>query len=140
MVKVLFADNHAVVRDGIRRILADDSRVEVVGEAADFSEAITQAQQITPDVLVVDPHMPFEPDLSLCELSAQLNSCGAGILGISFTNDDDARLLATSMGAAELLDKTQLGKELIPSIMRVASARNGFSPVVSVKPSNRSEL
>ena len=130
MVRVLFADNQAAVRGCILRILADDPRVEVVGEAADFSEAITQAHKIRPDVLILDLYMPFEADLSLRELSAQLNSCGAGILGISFANDDHAKALARHMGAAHLLDKVELGERLIPAIMQVASSGNPLPPPV----------
>lgn len=51
---------------------------------------------------------------------AQLNSCGAKVLGISFANDNDARALGESLGAVELLDKTKLAKELIPAIVRLA--------------------
>lgn len=121
MVRVLLADNHAVVRDGIRGVLAQDTSIQVVDEATDFSQAITKAQKLRPEVLIVDLHMPFEPNLSLRELAVQLKCCGTVILGISFANDDDARSLATEMGAAELLDKVQLGKVLIPAILRVAS-------------------
>lgn len=138
MVRILLADNHDAIRDGIRRVLAEDTRIRVIDEACNFSEAIAKAHQISPDVLILDLHMPLGPGLSISDLRAQLNSCGARLLGMSFANDDDARSLATSMGAAELLDKMQLGKELIPSIMRVASANNRFSPALSVKPSDRS--
>ena len=138
MVRVLFADDHAVVREGIRRVLADDARIQIVGEASDFTDAITKAHKIRPDVMVLDLHMPCEPNLSLRELGVQLNSCGAGILGISFANDDDARSLAAQMGAAELLDKVQAAKVLIPAILRVGSERNCPPPAVFVKPSDRS--
>lgn len=120
MVKVLFADNHAAVRNGMRALLAADPRVSVVGEASDLIEAITKAYNTRPDVLIVDVHMPFMPDLSITNLRAQLSSCGARVLGLSFANDDEARCLATSMGAAELLDKVQIARELIPAILRVA--------------------
>lgn len=49
---------------------------------------------------------------------------GAAIVGISFAHDDDARSLAAQMGAAELLDKTELSKVLIPAILRLASEHN----------------
>lgn len=140
MVRVLFADDHAAVRDGIRRMLADDSRVEVVGDASDFSEAIKKAQNTRPAVLILDLHMPVGPGLSINNLRAELNSCGGKVLGISFANDDDARSLAVSIGAAELLDKMQMGKELMPAIMRLTSAGNGFPSAVSVKSSDRSAL
>ena len=109
MVGVLFADNHAIVRDGILRILAGDSRIKVLDVASDFSEAITKAHKAKPDVLIVDLHMPFEPLSKGSDLTSELNSCGAKVLGISFANDDDARLLAKSIGAVELLDKVTLG-------------------------------
>lgn len=124
MISVLLADNHTVVRDGMRRLLAVDTRIRVEDEACDFSDAVFKARMIRPDVLILDLHMPFEPDLSIGELRVRLNSCGAAILGISFAYDDDARSLATQMGAAELLDKTQLSKVLIPAILRLASEHN----------------
>ena len=140
MVRVLLADNHAIVRDGIRRVLAQETRIQILDEACDFPEAITKAQKIRPDVLILDLHMPFESNLSLRELGIQLKSCGASILGISFANDDDARSLAREMGAAELLDKVQLVKVLIPAILRLASSRKCFPPPKVAEPSERSAL
>jgi DNA-binding NarL/FixJ family response regulator len=140
MVKVLFADNHTVVRDGVLRLLANEPRVAVLGDATDFSEAITKARTMKPDVLIVDIYMPFEPHLSLRELSAQLNSCGARVLGMSFANDDEARALATRLGAAELLDKTELSGQLIPAILRVASGSTHFPSPVSAISGERSAV
>lgn len=140
MTRVLLADNHDLVRRCILHILAGDPRVVVVGEASDFPETVKKAQKTRPDVLILDLHMPLDPGVSISDLHGELSSFGARILGISFATDDDARSLATHMGAVELLDKTQLGKELIPSIMRVASAGNCFPPAVSVKPSDRSAV
>lgn len=136
MISVLLADNHTVVRDGMRQLLADDTRIHVDGEACDFSEAILRTREIRPDVLILDLHMPFEPDLSIGELRVRLNSCGAAILGISFAYDDDARSLATQMGAAELLDKTQLSKVLIPAILRLASEPRCFHQRRLLNPNN----
>jgi hypothetical protein len=73
-------------------------------------------------------------------IRAESDSCRARVLGISFANDDDARSLAASMGAADLLDKMQMGKRLIPSIMRVAYAGICFPPAISVKPNHRSPV
>ena len=127
MVKVLLADNHAVVRDGILQLLAGEPRIQVLGDASDFSEAIIKAHQFRPDVLILDLHMPLERGLSHSDLNGQLTSCGAKVLGMSFANDDDAKSMAQSMGAVELLDKISLGKELIPAILRLGLA-NAYSP------------
>lgn len=122
MVKVLIADDHAVVRGCILRLLGDDPTIEVLGEASGFSEAISKAKKLTPDVLIVDLHMPDEHDLSNGGLRRELNSCSARILGISFANDEEAESLARNMGAVELLDKTCLATDLIPAILRLALA------------------
>ena len=58
MIRVLLADDHAVMRRGIREILAGDSEVEVIGEAADGREAIRLADKLKPDVLIIDLGMP----------------------------------------------------------------------------------
>ena len=121
MLRVLVADNHAIVRAGILRLLVGDPRIKVLGEASDFSEAVTKAHNFRPDVLILDVHMPRGAGLMSSDVNGELTSSGAKVLGISFANDDDARSLANALGAAELLDKINLGKELIPAIIRLAA-------------------
>lgn len=140
MVRAVLADNHAGIRGYIIRILADDSRIQVVGEASDFPEAIAKARKLRPDVLILDLHMPHGLGVSKNDLGAQLNSCGTKLLGISFADDGDARALATKMGAVELVGKINLAKQLIPAVVRVASARTDLPPSIRVKPAIRSEL
>jgi DNA-binding NarL/FixJ family response regulator len=57
-IRVLVADNHAIVRKGIRALLATEPDMEVVGEAADGQEAIVETQKLHPDVVVMDLSMP----------------------------------------------------------------------------------
>lgn len=140
MVRVLFADNHAIVRKGIGQILASDPGIQVLGAASGFSEAIYEALQSRPDVLVVDVDMPPPDGLSASDLASQITSSGAKVLGMSLLNDDDARSFATSIGAAALVDKLKLATELIPAIMKAASARNYFPPSVAAKPGDGSSL
>jgi DNA-binding NarL/FixJ family response regulator len=136
MVNVLLAENHAVVHNGILRLLAESSRIKVLGDAFDFSEAIAKARKFRPDVLILDLHMPLKPGLSSSDVNGELNLCGAKVLGISFANDEDAKSLAREMGAVELLDKTKLGKELIPAILRLGFASDCPPPPVPSKPSD----
>lgn len=140
MVKVLLAENHAVVHDGILRLLAESSGNKVLGDAFDFSEAITKARKFRPDVLILDLHMPLKPGLSSNDLTGELNSCGAKVLGISFANDEEAKSLARKMGAVELLDKTKLGKELIPAILRLGFANDYPPSTLPAKPRDASEV
>lgn len=140
MVKVLLADDHAIVRAAILRLLDNDPRIKVLGDASDFSEAMTMAHKVRPDVLILDLHMLSKPGSSSNDLRGELNSCGAKVLGISFANDDDAKSTAQSIGAVELLDKINLGKELIPAILRLGFANDYTPPIVPAKPSDASEL
>ena len=57
-IRVLIVDDHSVVREGLRMLLARDPDLEVVGEAADGAEALEQARQMRPDVVVMDLLMP----------------------------------------------------------------------------------
>jgi two-component system response regulator NreC len=57
-IRVILADDHAIVREGVKRILAGESDIEVVGEAADGAEAVALAERLHPDVAVLDISMP----------------------------------------------------------------------------------
>src|SRR5438552_10782548 len=102
MVRVVLADSHPVVRKGMEQLLEREPGIRVLGAVSNLSEAIATTQELRPDVLILDVDMPCEPGSSTSDLNAQLNSCGAKILGISLANDDADRSLATSIGAAEL--------------------------------------
>ena len=64
-IRVLVADDHTIVRTGIRHVLEGESEFELVGEAANGSEALTLAERLRPDVIVVDISMPGESGLRL---------------------------------------------------------------------------
>ena len=57
-LKVLFVDDHALVRRGFRRMLEDEPTIQVVGEASDGMEAVERAEQLRPDVIVMDCALP----------------------------------------------------------------------------------
>jgi len=57
-IRVLVIDDHAIVREGLRRLIAKDATISVVGEAASRREALTQSTHPHPDVIVVDLHLP----------------------------------------------------------------------------------
>ncbi len=58
MIRVLLADDHTLLRQGLRRILAEDPALSVVGEAADGAEAVARARALTPDIVLMDVQMP----------------------------------------------------------------------------------
>jgi DNA-binding NarL/FixJ family response regulator len=114
-IKVLLADDSDAVRSAIRRILEEDSRINIVGEAATFERTVQMIGDLKPEVLLLDLHMAekreFTPDLVKAQLGCVCT------LAISFSNDDEANQLAESYGAVSLLDKMKLYSDMIPAIM-----------------------
>ena len=119
-IKVLLADDTAVVRQAIRRLLETHGEVEVVGEAADFGQTIQMANDLKPQVIVMDLHMPDQDKVTPQDVKSGLN-CDSRLLAISIWNNEDAKTLAKSFGAASLPDKAELSEKLIPTLSQLAS-------------------
>jgi chemotaxis response regulator CheB len=121
-IRVLVADDSHLMRSAIRRILEDEPRIVVVGEAATFAKTIQMIGNLKPEVLLLDLHMAekraFTPELVKSQLSCVCT------LAVSFSNDDEARQLAESYGAVALLDEMKLFSEMIPAILRCQSQRS----------------
>ena len=121
-IKVLLADDSHIMRSAIRKILEEERRIQVVGEAETFAKAVQLIADTKPNVLLLDLHMAekreFTPDLVKSQLGCVCT------LAVSFSNDDEARQLAESYGAVALLDKMKLFIEMIPAIMRCQSDRS----------------
>src|ERR1700704_2691046 len=98
-IRVLIADDHAVVREGLRAFLDLQEGIEVVGEAADGEEAITLAQRLRPDVILMDLVMPRLDGIAAMR---RLRSADAGVRVIVLTSfaQDDRLLPAIQAGAA----------------------------------------
>ena len=77
MTKVLLVDDHPLFREGIRALLSAESDIEVVGEASDGKQAIELAQELSPDVIVMDLVMPFDKQQN------PFQSLFQGLLGIA---------------------------------------------------------
>jgi chemotaxis response regulator CheB len=123
-IKVLVADDSDIVRRGIRHILEAQPEVELVGEAADFGETIQMTNDLKPQVIVMDLHMPNETKVAPLDVKSHLND-GSLLLAISFWNEEEAKALAESFGAVALLDKTELSNKLIPTIMQLVLPNAG---------------
>ena len=111
-VRVLLAEDAELVRKGIRVLLSECEVITLVGEAATFFEAVQKAEELLPDVIILDLHM--------ADGAKQHLPAGTKLLAISFANDDEAKASAGRIGAAKLLDKMNLSQELIPAILELA--------------------
>jgi DNA-binding NarL/FixJ family response regulator len=125
-VSVLLADDAAIVRNAVALLLKAEPAITILGEAANFRQAISMAMALKPDIILLDLHMPdahaFEPAF----IKTQLLLSGAQVLGMSLSSGEDdavARNRADSLGAVLLLDKAEFGRQLIPAIMRLHASQ-----------------
>jgi DNA-binding NarL/FixJ family response regulator len=116
-ISVLLADDSDVFRHALRRCFQDQPEIVVVGEASDFSEAVRLAEQVRPDVVLLDLRMKDSHGLDALAASPKLISSGATIVAISFSCDDQAKDLAEQIGAVKLLDKVNLYTDLKSTIL-----------------------
>ena len=128
-IRVLVADDHMVVRSGIRHVLENEADFEVVGEAATGSEAISLTFDLKPDVVVLDISMP---DLSGLEVAAQLRgSSTTRVLILSMHNNAEYVLESVRAGAHGYLLKDTAAAELRTAIRAVCRGESYFSPPVA---------
>src|SRR5262245_54042224 len=131
-IRILVADDHPVVRDGLTAILSTQSDFEVVGEAGNGSETIRQATTLKPDVILLDLEMP---ELDGVQALIQLRQTYPGARVIVFTAfDTDERILgAVQAGAQGYLLKGVPREELFKAVRIVHSGGSLLQPVVASK-------
>jgi len=118
-IRVLLADDHVMVRQGIRELLTSQPEFEVVGEAATGSDAVARVLQSRPDVVLLDIHMPSGDGLwATSEISREAPS--ARVLILTVSTDDDHLKESLRRGAAGYLLKTSPADSLFQAIREVA--------------------
>jgi DNA-binding NarL/FixJ family response regulator len=122
-IKVLVADDSDIVRRAIRQLFQEHPEIELVGEATGFEETIQMANDLKPQVVLMDVYMNRDNGDSLTDIVSKLNACTSPIVAISIFNDEQTKKLAESFGAVTLLDKMELSDILIPTIQKFARLR-----------------
>jgi NarL family two-component system response regulator LiaR len=135
-IKVLIADDHAVVREGTRRILEQEPDMEVVGEAGDGEEAVNLATDLKPDVAIIDIAMP---KLDGIEATKRIKATwpSINVLILSAYDDDQFIFSLLEAGAAGYLLKSIRSRELIDAIRAVYSGESVLHPSIARKVLNR---
>ncbi len=131
-IRVLLAEDHAVVREGTRELMRRERDMEVVGEAGDGEEATKLAVELQPDVVLMDIAMP---KLNGIEATKQIKPrCPATAVLILTAYDSDQYIFALlEAGAAGYLLKNVRGRELIEAIRAVHAGESVLHPVVTRK-------
>lgn len=131
-IRLVLADDHAVVRSGTRELLEQQPDLKIVGEAADGEEAIRLAHELKPDVLVMDVRMPR---LSGVEATKRIKAeCPEVKVLVLTAHDDDEYVFALlQAGANGYLLKTAEIEELVRAIRTVAAGQPALAPEVTGK-------
>ena len=128
-IRILIADDHPVFRSGIRAILEGEADAEVVGEAATADEAISLAEQLRPDVVVMDLHMPGVGGIEATRRIVERDL--ARVLVVSMLEADATVVEAVRAGAAGYLLKGAGGPEMLRALRAVASGEAIFGASVA---------
>ncbi len=128
--KVLLADDHKIVRDGLRTLLDKNAEVRVVGEAENGRTAVQLAKKLAPDIVILDVAMP---DLNGIEAARQIIAECPGVKVIAVSMHSDRRFVAEMLkaGASAYLSKDYAFDELETAIRAVISGKVYLSPDIS---------
>ena len=131
-IKVLLADDHAVLREGMRNLLEREKDLEVVGEASDGEEAVELVSELKPAVVLMDIVMP---KLSGIEATKQIKQVSPATIVLILTAYSDIRYILGLLeaGASGYLLKSARGNEIIGAIRAVCSGESVLDPVVTRK-------
>lgn len=132
MLRVVLADDHAVVRKGIREFLEEDPGIRVVAEASDGEEAIALVAREQPDVAVFDLQMPRLTGLDAARRVTR-EFPGTRVLMLTAYEDEPYIFAALQSGASGYLLKTTSPDELIHAVRAVAGGETALSPAVAKK-------
>jgi DNA-binding NarL/FixJ family response regulator len=129
-ITVLLADDHAIVREGLRALLNTDGQLRIVGEAGMGREAVEMTQALQPDVILMDIAMPVLNGLEATRQILAANPA-AKVLILSAHSDDDYVARAWAAGASGFLEKLTSAEILIEAIHEVAQGRVFLSRAVA---------
>ena len=129
-LRILLADDHKLLRSGLRLLLERQPDMTVVGEADDGREAVRSAATSKPDIVVLDIGMPNLNGIEACVQITQENSAIAVVM-LSMHSDESYVLRALKAGARAYLLKDSAESDLVRAIHAVAEGKSYFSPAVS---------
>ena len=129
-IRIVLADDHKIVRDGLRSLLENQQDIEVVAEAEDGRTTVKQAQEFLPDVIIMDISMH---DLNGIEATRQITTKSPGVKVLALSMHSDKRFVTGMLraGASGYLLKESAFRELVNAIRVVASNQTYLSPRIA---------
>jgi DNA-binding NarL/FixJ family response regulator len=135
-IKVLIADDHAIVREGLRQILADTKDIVVAGDAENGNDAVKLARKGDADVLLLDISMPDRSGIDVLK-QIKKESPKLAVLMLSMHREDQYAIRSLKAGAAGYLNKQSAPAELVNAIRQVATGRKYISPALAQELANQ---
>lgn len=132
VIRVLLADDHALVREGTRRLLETEKDVEVVAEAANGEEAVEATKRLHPDIAIMDIAMPGMGGIEATR-AIKISCPETAVLVLSAYDDEPYLMKLLEVGAAGFLLKNVHGKELISAIRAVSRGESVLQPSIAEK-------
>ncbi|MNK05093.1 Response regulator UvrY [compost metagenome] len=132
MIQILIADDHAIIRDGLKQIISFVSNMAVAGEASNGEEVLQKLRALHVDVLVLDMSMPGKSGIALIQ---QINAIKPDlpILVLSMHQESQYAVQAMRAGASGYITKNTASSQLIEGIRKVAEGGTFVSPEISAK-------
>jgi DNA-binding NarL/FixJ family response regulator len=130
MTRVVLADDHSIVRKGLRAVLEEEPGIEVAAEASNGREAVRACEELRPHVAVIDIAMP---QLNGIEAAVQIQkaSPATGVIMLSMYSDETYIMRALTAGAKGYLLKDTAEEDVLPAVRAVMQGKSFFSPAIA---------
>jgi two-component system, NarL family, invasion response regulator UvrY len=130
MIRVFIVDDHAILRRGIRDILTDDKRIEVVGEAKDYNELQSQLRKVQLDVLLLDVNLPGKNGIDILKTLREQNP-RIKVLMLSMYPEEQYAVRALKAGAYGYLNKASAPEQLVSAVEQIVAGRKFVTPEIA---------
>ena len=132
IISVLIADDHAIVRRGLRTLISGEADMSVAGEASDGYEVVERARELNPDVILLDLVMPGQSGLEAIG-QIRADNANARVLVLTSFGDNDRVFAAVRAGANGYLLKDASPEQLLQAIHDVYNGESHLHPTIALK-------